>query len=144
MILTNAALQSTGLLTIGEILELENPQLVLNPAMRPHEEVCQAGLMGFLALSVRSTSFKLEFGLFRFPLMPVVVLCCGRFSPIFPTSSAHQLLFLLLFPLLIFLQTPKQSLDLQQDVQKGLLFLDTFDCPIQKVDIGTTSWSHSS
>ena len=64
--------------------------------------------------------------------------------PIFPTSSAHQLLFLLLFPLLIFLQTPKQSLDLQQDVQKGLVFLDIFDCPIQKVDIGTTSWSHSS
>ena len=28
MILTNAALQSTGLLTINKILELENPQLV--------------------------------------------------------------------------------------------------------------------
>jgi hypothetical protein len=76
--------------------------------------------------------------------MMVVVLCCGRLSPIFPTSLAHQFLFLLLFPLLIFLRTPKQSLDLQHDVQKGLLFLNTFNCPIYKFDISGTSWSHSS
>ena len=52
----------------------------------------------------------------------VVVLHCGRLSPAFRTSSAHQLLSSLLFSLLLFLRTLKQPLDLQQDVQRGAPF----------------------
>lgn len=136
MILTNAALPSTGLLITKEIPGLET-RSSSHSCNAPHMRKYAKLVSEFLTPSVRSTSFRLEFGPFRFPLMMVIVLHCGRLSPAFRTSSAHQLLSSLLFSLLLFLRTLKQPLDLQQDVQRGVPFLDTFDCPIHNADIGS-------